>query len=325
MSDHPLPPEHPFPPGRPFPSERPFLPERPDGRPALAVFLNAGDPPAPLAETARMLDDEGVEVLELAVPFPNSPTDGPVIRRSAARALAAGTTLDTVLAELTGLVPQLRRLKIALLADWSHSLRRPDPGHTARAIAAAGAHALLVHALPPRRRPAWQQACRDAGLPQVATCYATSGPGVLTEAARTAHGAYVYLVAHYGRSGTAPAAGHRTLKATVAALNRAAPHTPVAIGFGVRSATDLEAVAATGARAAVVGSAAVERVEAALNAGTDPLAALRAFLRELRPPHPPRAGGPTRTTTGTTTGAATGTTGTAVTLTPATREAEPAC
>ncbi|MGW2253352.1 tryptophan synthase subunit alpha [Kitasatospora sp. NPDC001660] len=293
-------------------SEHPFLPERPDGRPALALFLNAGDPPARLADLARMLDDEGVEVLELAVPFPNSPTDGPVIRRSAARALAAGTTLDTVLTELADLVPHLRRLKIALLADWSHSLRRPGPQAAVRAIAAAGAHALLVHALPPRQRPAWQQACHTAGLAQVTTCYATSAPDVLTEAARTAEGAYVYLVAHYGRSGTAPAAGHRTLKATVTALHEAAPATPVAIGFGVRTAADLQAVAQTGAHGAVIGSAAVERVERALTSGTDPVQALRTFLHELRPPHPPRAGGPTRTTTTSTT-STTGTTGTTAT------------
>ncbi|MER7585865.1 tryptophan synthase subunit alpha, partial [Kitasatospora sp. NPDC097691] len=88
----------------------------------LAVFLNAGDPAGRLADLAHMLDTHGVDVLELAVPFPNSPTDGPVIRRSATRALQAGTTLDTVLAELADLTPHLTRLKVVLLADWSHSL-----------------------------------------------------------------------------------------------------------------------------------------------------------------------------------------------------------
>ncbi|WP_280677761.1 tryptophan synthase subunit alpha [Kitasatospora sp. MAA19] len=294
-----------------------LLAPRADGRPGLALFLNAGDPPQRLTDLALMLDEEGTDVLELAVPFPNSPTDGPVIRRSAARALAAGTTLDTVLAELADLRPRLRHLKIALLADWSHSLRHRDPGACARAIAAAGADALLVHALPPRLRPAWRRACHEAALPQVATCYPTSGPEVIADAATAAHGAYVYLVAHYGRSGTAPAAGHHTLAATVAALRAAAPATPVAVGFGVRSAADLDAVAAAGADAAIVGSAAVARIETALTEGRDAVQALRALLHDLRPPAPPRPGPAGRTTrTGTARTTGTGTTAGAAALTP---------
>ncbi|MEU3565323.1 MULTISPECIES: tryptophan synthase subunit alpha [unclassified Kitasatospora] len=281
----------------------------PQDRPGLALFLNAGDPADRLTDLALMLDEQRVDVLELAVPFPDSPTDGPVIRRSATRALHTGTTWDTVLADLTDLTPRLRHLKVVLLADWSHSLRHRDPAATARAATAAGARALLVHALPPRLRPAWQQALRDEGLPQVTTCYPASAPDVLAAAARDATGAYVYLVAHYGRSGTTPTTGHRALATTVATLRTAAPATPVAIGFGVRTAADLDAVTATGADAAIVGSAAVARLEHAAAHGLDAVTELRAFLTDLRParpPHPDARGGPratahTPTTPGTTT------------------------
>ncbi|MER7672756.1 tryptophan synthase subunit alpha [Kitasatospora sp. NPDC096128] len=284
-----------------------------DGEPGLAVFLNAGDPPGALARLAHTLDEAGVEVLELAVPFPNSPTDGPVIRRSAARALAAGTTLDTVLAELADLTARLRTLKVVLLADWSHSLRHRDPAACARAVAAAGARALLVHALPPRLRATWQHACAQAGLAQVTTCYPASPPQTLTAAARGAAGAYVYLVAHYGRSGTAPGTGHRALAETVTALRRAAPGVRVAVGFGVRTAADLDAVAAAGADAAIVGSAVVARLEQAHHEGRDTAADLRAFLTDLRTPRPPRPAGAHGSTTGTTATTATTTPATATT------------
>ncbi|MBD0672727.1 tryptophan synthase subunit alpha [Streptomyces sp. CBMA156] len=278
----------------------------PPHRPGLALFLNAGDPAGRLTDLALMLDHHDVDVLELAVPFPNSPTDGPVIRRSATRALDAGTTWDTVLADLARLTPRLRHLNVVLLADWSHSLRHRDPTETARQALDAGASALLVHALPPRLRPTWNQALTTTGLPQVTTCYPASTPQTLHTAARTAHGAYVYLVAHYGRSGTTPAHGHHTLTATVTALRTAAPATPVAVGFGVRNAADLDAVAACGADAAIVGSAAVARIEHALTEGLDPVGELSAFLTGLRPArtgHPGARGGTrtTPTTPGTTT------------------------
>ena len=66
-----------------------FFAEPPPGRPGLAVFLNAGDPPLDvLQELVLRLDHLRVDCLELAVPFPNSPSDGPVIRESADREVA---------------------------------------------------------------------------------------------------------------------------------------------------------------------------------------------------------------------------------------------
>ena len=57
--------------------------DRPEGRPGLALFLNAGDPPFDVfRELVLRLDAHRVDCLELAVPFPNSPSDGPVISSS---------------------------------------------------------------------------------------------------------------------------------------------------------------------------------------------------------------------------------------------------
>ncbi|MFI5756914.1 tryptophan synthase subunit alpha [Streptomyces sp. NPDC051569] len=254
----------------------------PDAGPGLALFLNAGDPPLDvLADLVLMLDEEGVDCLELAVPFPDSVTDGPVIRRSARRALDLGTGLDEVLAFIAVVRPRLRRLRIALLADWSHSLKRRDPATTLRAVADSGADGLLVHGLPPRLRTAHYAAARAAGVPVVTTCYQQSPPQTVAEAAAEAT-AYLYLVAHYGRSGTAPATGHAGLAGTVAAL-RAHTASPIAIGFGVRTREDVETVGACGADAVIIGSAGVARIEQSLDRGGDVIADFRAFVRSVTP------------------------------------------
>ena len=54
------------------------------------------------------LDEAGVAWLELAVPFPNSVTDGPTIHRSAQRALDRGTDLDATLAFVARIRPRLQ-------------------------------------------------------------------------------------------------------------------------------------------------------------------------------------------------------------------------
>ncbi|MGW6983491.1 tryptophan synthase subunit alpha [Streptomyces sp. NPDC054932] len=271
------------------PGPAPFFTRRtPGGPPGLALFLNAGDPPLPvLRDLVLMLDEEGVDCLELAVPFPDSVTDGPVIRRSARRALdRGGAGLDDVLAFIADVRPHLAHLRIALLTDWSHSLKHRDLAATTREIADAGTDGLLIHALPPRLRETHLETAAAARLPVVTTCYTKSPPATRAQAAAQAS-AYLYLVAHYGRSGTAPAAGHAALAQTVAAL-RAHTTSPIAVGFGVSTRQDAQAVGAAGADAAIIGSAAVAALERAQDTGTDITAAFRRFVRQVLPAAPHR-------------------------------------
>jgi tryptophan synthase alpha chain len=251
-------------------------------RPGLALFLNAGDPPLPvLADVLRMLDDERVDAVELAVPFPDSVTDGPVIRRSAARALSAGVGLDEALATVADVRPDLRHLRIALFVDWSHTVKPLSLPTVVGRARDAGADGLLVHALPPRLRRDYHDTTAAADLPVVTTCYGSSPASVRAEAAARAS-AYLYLVATYGRSGQSPTDGFAGLAGTVADL-RAATAAPIAVGFGVRTAADVQAVHELGADAAVVGTATVDRVERALADGRDVAGDLRAFVSHLRP------------------------------------------
>jgi len=264
-------------------------------RPGLALFLNAGDPPLDvLAELLPALDEIGVDCLELAVPFPGSVTDGKTVRDSADRALAQGVDLDVTLELVAKVRPTLKRLRIALLADWSHSLKRRSLAAVAGEVVDSGVDGLLVHGLPPRLRAEYHRVTTEAQLPIVTTCYhKVSTPEVQREAAAHAT-AYLYLVAHYGRSGTAPAAGYAELADTVVRLNATAT-APIAVGFGVKTRHDVEAVHRIGANAAIVGSAGVGVVERALHRRTDLVAEFGDFARSLlHPIHYPLASGSTQ-------------------------------
>uniref|UniRef100_UPI0015EFE275 tryptophan synthase subunit alpha n=1 Tax=Streptomyces phytophilus TaxID=722715 RepID=UPI0015EFE275 len=162
---------------RPRSPDTPFFPGRTPRDPGLALFLNAGDPGLEHTRDLLLLfDGLGVDCVELAVPFPDSVTDGPVIRASARRALAAGTD-----------------------AYWD--------------------------------------AAEQTGQRVITTCYADSAGAVLARAARRST-AYVYLVAAYGRSGTAPPPDPARLRPAALALHRTGA-APVAVGFGVRTRHDV--------------------------------------------------------------------------------------
>ena len=149
--------------------------------------------------------------------------------------------------------PQLSHLRVALLADWSHSIKgTPMPEFLAR-VRETGADGLLVHGLPPRVRGAYYEAARAVGQPIVTTCYSSSQPSVLDEAAQ--HGsAYIYLVAHYGRSGTVGPPDHTTLVPVLKTL-RDQTDVPIAVGFGVKNRTHTsKAWGTSGRTAAIVGA-----------------------------------------------------------------------
>ncbi|MGW7074806.1 tryptophan synthase subunit alpha [Streptomyces sp. NPDC054866] len=263
-------------------SERRFFAGRGPSDPGLALFVNAGDPGLDrLRDLVLLLDEAGVDCLELAVPFPDSVTDGPVIRRSARRALDRGTDLDAVLGFIAAVRPRLRHTKVALLADWRHSVRPVGIKEFVAKSRDCGADGVLLHGLPPRAAPGYLEAAERIGQPVVTSCYAGSDPDVLAQAARHAT-AYLYLVAHYGRSGTAPPPRADALRPVLATL-RGSTAAPIAVGFGVRTGADVRTMGALGADAAIVGTALVDRVEQAQNAGGDLLAEVGRFVEGLRP------------------------------------------
>jgi tryptophan synthase alpha chain len=102
---------------------------------------------------------------------------------------------------------------------------------------------------------------------------------VLAEAAQ--HGtAYIYLVAHYGRSGTVGPPDHSTLVPVLEKLREQAD-VPVAVGFGVKDRSHIDGLAAVGADAAIVGSTCVARVAEARAAGRDVVEDFKGLLAEL--------------------------------------------
>ena len=261
-----------------------FFAAPPVGEPGLAVFLNAGDPPLDvLADVVAMLDESGVDCLELAVPFPASFTDGPTVRRSAKRALALGTDLADVLAFVERVRPALRHLRIAVIADWAHTVRPAGMAEFLRATHAAGVDGLLLHGLPATQRASYYELAHATGVPVVATCYPDSEPAVQAESATNAT-AYLYLVAHYGRSGNASTDGFARVRPVLPVL-RANTTAPIAVGFGVRGRAEIDALRDLGADAVIIGSAAVARVEKAGAEHRDVVADLAGFVAELRTDH----------------------------------------
>ena len=146
----------------------------------------------------------------------------------------------------------------------------------------------MLHGLPPRLREDYY-----ARRGRAQTCRwsppATRTPPTTRGGESAAHAsAYLYLVAHYGRSGARPPGGFAALAGPISRL-RTETSAPIAVGFGVRTRADVVALHTAGADAVVIGSATVEQVE-----NGDPVENLADFVRELALPLTPTTSGSTR-------------------------------
>ena len=226
------------------------------GQVALVPYFTAGDPDLPTTrDLVRAAVAEGADVIELGVPFSDPMADGPVLQRSAARALAAGTTLPRVLE----LVAKLRS-EIAqpiVLFGYYNPFFRYGVERIAADAAAAGADGFLCVDLPPEEAADLRAAAHGAGLDLIALLAPTTPIARVRTIARAASG-FLYFVSVLGVTGA-----RAELPAELPALvrgARAVTRLPLGVGFGV-SRPEQAAWIAGFADAVIVGSALARLLE----------------------------------------------------------------
>jgi tryptophan synthase alpha chain len=233
-----------------------FARRRAEGRPAFVAFLTAGDPSLDATtEAAVRLEEAGVDVLELGVPFSDPLADGPVIQRASERALRNGVTLASVI----GAVRRIRQrsdLPLVLFSYYNPLLQH-GLGRVADDAREAGVDGALVTDLPPEEAEDWLEAARPADLDTVFLAAPTSPPERLRLVAEASRG-FVYAISRTGVTGERQALSEdaRPLVARLRALTTV----PVALGFGISTPEQVKE-AATVADGVVVGSALVRFLE----------------------------------------------------------------
>ena len=229
---------------------------RKNGTPAFIGFTVAGDPdPATSVRIGKTLIHAGTDILELGMPFSDPVADGPTIQKADERALAAGTTPDTVFA----IIRELRaysEVPIVLLTYFNTVYRR---GITRfyREAHDAGVDGILIADMPVEESGDAVRAARENEIDPVFLVALTTSNDRLDTILRQARG-YVYLVSVLGVTGTRESMSTETFEL----LHRVHLHTPLplAVGFGISTPAQVRACAAAGADGVIVGSAIVEIV-----------------------------------------------------------------
>ena len=228
---------------------------------ALIVYLTAGDPSLTVTkEIIIALDREGVDILEIGVPFSDPTADGPIIQTASHRALGAGATLAGIL-EMIGEVREVSDIPIVLFGYYNPILSYGTE-RFARKAREVGIDGILVVDLPPEEAVELRKYTDPAGIDFISLIAPTTTDERIRTIAKNS-GGFLYYISITGVTGTA--------KPKVSDIQRDVRRIrditdlPVAVGFGISTAEQAREIAPH-ADGIVIGSAFVRLIEESADA-----------------------------------------------------------
>ena len=246
-------------------------------RAGLVTFVTAGDPDyAASLEILKGLPEAGADIIELGMPFSDPMADGPAIQASSQRALAAGQTMRKTLDMVRTFRQTDEATPIVLMGYYNPIYVYPVDRFIADAIH-AGVDGLIVVDVPPE---ADEELCLPAlgvGLNFIRLAAPTTDEARLPAVLANTSG-FVYYVSIAGITGT-KAPDMADVQAHVSRI-KARTKLPVAVGFGVKTAEQVGAIASC-ADGVVVGSALVSAIANSLDADGKATPATRADVLAL--------------------------------------------
>ena len=241
--------------------DRRFAALKTEGRAGLVTFVSAGDPD--LATSQRILaglPGAGADIIELGMPFSDPMADGPAIQASSLRALKAGQRMTKTLAMVADFRKADNDTPIVLMGYYNPIYVYGNERFLADAVK-AGVDGLIVVDVPPEADEELCLPALAAGLNFIRLATPTTDAKRLPKVLANTSG-FVYYVSITGIAGSA-APDIARVHGEVARI-KAATTLPVAVGFGVKTGAQAQAIA-KGADAVVVGSALVTAIEKSLD------------------------------------------------------------
>jgi tryptophan synthase alpha chain len=225
------------------------------GQSGFIAYITAGDPDLKTTPAlVAALEQSGVDIVELGIPFSDPLADGATIQAASGRAIDAGATVAGVL----DAVREIRRSSEIPIVFFTYLnpvyVYGFDRFHAD--AAAAGADGLLILDLPPDEAARNAELMKSHGLHSIRLIAPTTPPERMEVIAKSAEG-FIYYVSREGVTGE-----QTSLSADIATqVAEIKKHTslPVAVGFGI-STPEQAAEVAKESDAVVVGSAIVRRI-----------------------------------------------------------------
>lgn len=223
-----------------------------EGRAALIGYLPVGYPSVELSiEAMRALVDNGVDVVEVGVPYSDPVMDGPTIQRATEPAVRAGVGVPDALRAVAAVA---EAGAAAVTMGYWNQVERYGVDRFVADLAAAGGSGAITPDLIPDEAGEWLAATDRQGLDRIFLVAPSSTDQRIAATAAASRG-FVYATAVMGVTGARTTVDDAAA-ALVGRVRALAPDVPVCVGLGVSTGEQAAQVGAF-ADGVIVGSALV--------------------------------------------------------------------
>ena len=225
-------------------------------RKALIGYMTAGFPTkSSFGRLVPLVEQSGLDLLEVGVPFSDPIADGPTIQQSSQVALANGVTLGWVLSAIKDLRRRGVKLPIILMS-YCNPIHAMGIDRFFKAARQCGVDGLIIPDMILEESRPYARSARSHGVDLIFLAAPTTPKARIREIARQTRG-FLYAVSMTGVTGV-----QRAVPARVAGFLktvRSVSVRPVAVGFGVTTPAEVQAIARY-ADGVIVGSALIRAI-----------------------------------------------------------------
>ena len=219
----------------------------------LNIYFTAGFPELDATVSImKFLDHEGVDIVELGIPYSDPLADGPTIQESGSAALEHGMTLDILFKQVKKLREQ-SEIPIVLMGYFNQMLQYGVEAFLDQAVA-TGADAVIMPDLPMEvYERDYQSMVEDRGLGISFLVTPQTSEERIQRAADLSRHSFLYIISKSSITGSASGISKDQIK-YFNKIKELKGNTPSLIGFGIHDKKTFE-TASNHANGAIIGSA----------------------------------------------------------------------
>jgi tryptophan synthase alpha chain len=244
----------------------------------LVTFTTGGDPDLITSlEILKTIINNGIDIIEIGMPFSDPMADGPTIQESSVRSLANGTKINDIFEIVMNIRELNNEIPIILMGYYNSIFNLGIDNFTSK-CAETGVDGLIIVDLQPEEDSELFIKSKERGIDLIRLITPTTDQKRLITILNNASG-FLYYVTVTGITGQ-NSANIEDLKKSINII-RSSTKLPIVAGFGIKNRNDVEQIS-TFTDGVVVGSSIVNIIKDNLNDKNKMINKIKIFTKDLK-------------------------------------------
>jgi len=244
----------------------------------LITFTTGGDPDLNTSlEILKTIINNGIDIIEIGMPFSDPMADGPTIQESSVRSLSNGIKINDIFEIVMNIRKFNNEIPIILMGYYNSIFNLGIDNFTAK-CAETGVDGLIIVDLQPEEDSELLTKTKEKGIDLIRLITPTTDQKRLTTILSNASG-FLYYVTVTGITGQ-NSANIEDLKKSINTI-KSSTKLPIVAGFGIKNKNDVEQIS-TFTDGVVVGSSIVNIIKDNLNDKNKMINEIKVFTKDLK-------------------------------------------